>query len=174
VATARDPLFYTVRVNDPGDPLSRGYCGGIACEPTHEFHDVAIAPDGTAWASFSDGAMPDPAQDPADGSNIGIAGHLYGGPPLIGGKGTPRETSPRACTRRRRITVRVARPKRGRIVSARVTLNGRRVAVRHRGRRYSARLDLRRVRGSTAVVRMRVRTSTGRRLQRTRRSVLCG
>jgi hypothetical protein len=75
------PTFYAASVNDPSDPYTRGTCGSIQCEPTHEFHGVAIAPDGTAWASFADGCTANPA-DGCDG-NVGIAGQLVGGAPLV-------------------------------------------------------------------------------------------
>jgi hypothetical protein len=172
-ATAKDPVFQTAPVNDPKDPLHRGYCGGIACQGTHEFHDVVIAPDGTPWASFTDDAIPDPAA-PA-GEARGIAGRLVNGPPLIGRESdqTPREALPRTCKSRRNFVIRLREPRRGRLRSAVVTVDGRRVNVRRSRGRLIAVVDLRgRPRGGFTV-RVRGRTSTGRSFRETRRYRTC-
>ena len=174
-ATSADPTFLTAAVNDPADPLSRGYCGGIACEPTHEFHDVVVAPDGTPWASFSDGALPDPAA-PA-GGNVGIVGRLVGGPPLVGAEAdqTPQEVLPaKKCVSRRRFVIRLREPKRGRLRSAVVTVDGRRVKVRRSRGRLTAVVDLRGRSRARVTVRVRARTSTGRVVRETRHYRACG
>jgi hypothetical protein len=175
-ADAADPTFLTAPVNDPRDPLSRGYCGGIACEPTHEFHDVVIAPDGTPWASFVDGVTGDPAA-PA-GAGIGIAGRLIGGPPLRGTEADqrPREVLPpaRACVSRRRFVIRLREPRRGRLRSATVTVDGRPVKVRRSRGRLTAVVDLRGRPRGRFTVRVRARTTTGRAVRDTRRYRTCG
>lgn len=176
-ATGADPIFHTATVNDPKDPLHRGYCGGISCGATHEFHELVIAPDGTPWSSFVDGATPDPSV-PSERVGVapGIAGRLVGGPPLIGTEADqrPRTILPRACTSRRRFVIRLREPRRGRLASAVVTVDGRRVKVRRSRGRLVAVVDLRgRGRGAFAV-RVRAKTSTGRTIRETRRYRTCG
>jgi hypothetical protein len=56
-ALAHRPLFYSVSVNEPGDPLVRGVCPQTKCGPVYDFIDVVIAPDDTAWAAFVDGCL---------------------------------------------------------------------------------------------------------------------
>jgi hypothetical protein len=172
-ATASDPVFLTAPVNDPKDPLSRGYCGGIACEPTHEFHDVVIAPDGTPWSSFVDGVTADPAA-PA-GTGIGIVGRLVGGPPLVGTEAdqVPRVTLPRRCASRRRFVIRIREPRRGRLKSATVIVAGKRAKVRRSGRRLIAVVDLRGRAPGRFTVRVRATSTTGRTLRETRRYRTC-
>ena len=178
-ATAADPIFYSASGNAPADPIHRGYCGGIQCGVTHEFHDVVIGPDGTPWGSFGDGCIGDPAA-PCEGSGagVGIAARLVGGPPLVG---TLPELKPsvlapadtRACTSRLRFPVRVRQPRRGRIASVRMRLNGRALKVRRSRGRYSAVVDLRRLRGRTVVLRITTRTTAGRTYRETRRYRAC-
>jgi hypothetical protein len=172
-ATASDPVFLTAPINSPSDPLSRGYCGGIACEPTHEFHDVVIAPDGTPWTSLVDGALADPTA-PA-GVGIGIVGHLVGGPPLVGTEAdqVPRATLPRRCSSRRNFVIRIREPRRGRLRSAVVTVDGRRVKTRRAGGRLTAVVDLRGRAKGGFTVRIRATSNTGRTLRETRRYRTC-
>jgi hypothetical protein len=179
-ALAADPVFYTAPVNDPGDPLTRGVCGSIQCEPTHEFHGLSIARDGTPWTSFADGCDADPA-DGCSGS-IGIAGRLIGGPPLRGTLAdqrppvaAPPSTSPApACTPRRRLQIVLRAPRRGRIASTRVTLQGHPVHVRRQGRRRVASVNLARFAPRrTVTLRIVTRTTTGRRFTTVRRYRLC-
>jgi hypothetical protein len=167
-------VFLTAPVNHPSDPLFRGYCGGLNCGTTHEFHDVVIAPDGTPWASFSDACTEDP--DAMCDGNVGILGRLVGGPPLIGtiADQTPAVSMPRRCARGGRITIRLRDPRRGRLRSARVTVNGKRVKVRRRGKRLTAVVDLRRKRPTRVVVRVTARTTTGRVVREVRRYRSCG
>lgn len=51
------PLFRTVTMNDPADPLIRGTCGPFRCKAAYDFIDVQFAPDGSAWAPFVDGCV---------------------------------------------------------------------------------------------------------------------
>lgn len=53
-ALSEDPLFYASRINPANDPIDGG-CSTGSCATNREFIDVAIAPDGAVWASFSDG-----------------------------------------------------------------------------------------------------------------------
>ena len=75
----------------------------------------------------------------------------------------------RACQSGRNILVRLTRPRGRRIVTAVVRLNGKRVRVRtHRGRPVSARIDLRGRRPGRYTVRIRLRLDNGRLIRRTR------
>ena len=56
-ALARRPLFYSVSVNPPGDPLLRGECPQTKCGPVYDFIDVVVAPDDTVWGAFVDGCV---------------------------------------------------------------------------------------------------------------------
>lgn len=56
-ALARRPLFYSVSVNDRGDPLLRGTCPQSKCGPVYDFVDVVVAPDDTVWGAFVDGCI---------------------------------------------------------------------------------------------------------------------
>lgn len=81
--------------------------------------------------------------------------------------------SSRRCLSRRVITIRLRRAPRGdRIRSARVTVDGKRVKVR-RGKRLSARIDLRGLPKGTARVMVTVRTSKGRTLRSARTYRTC-
>ena len=66
IAVARQPenvrsLFYTATLNDPEDPVARGYCGpGSAyCAGVGDFIDITIDPDGVAWLTAVDAAPQD-------------------------------------------------------------------------------------------------------------------
>jgi alpha-glucosidase (family GH31 glycosyl hydrolase) len=86
------------------------------------------------------------------------------------GSGLP---AARSCRSRRHFTIRLVRPRRGRIVSARVYVNGRRVkTVRSRGR-VLARVDLRGLPRGRFTVRIVVRTSRGRTYVAKRRYRTC-
>lgn len=85
-ALAPDPVFYATTVNAPGDPID-GVCSTGSCGSNREFIDVAIAPDGTPWAAFSDGCFDDGCSHyriPFTGIAVGrgIVGRLVGGPRL--------------------------------------------------------------------------------------------
>ncbi len=69
---------------------------------------------------------------------------------------------PVACTSKRRVTIRVRAPRRGRLAGARVSVGGKRVAVRRRGGRLVAVVDLRGRASGAVRVRVVARTSGGR------------
>jgi hypothetical protein len=175
-ALSADPTFYTAPVNDPRDPYTRGVCGSIQCEPTHEFHGISVRSDGTAWASFSDGCTANPA-DGCDGS-MGVVGTLLGGPPLRGtlAEQQPRVAPRRACVARAKaLRVVVRPPRRARLRAVRVTVGGRAVRAKKRGESFVALVDLRRYAGGRRVtVRIVSRTSAGRRYETVRRYRVCG
>ena len=54
-ALARSPVFQTVTINDPRDPVHRGTCGPGGCFSNGDgVTTVTIAPSGTAWGAFID------------------------------------------------------------------------------------------------------------------------
>jgi predicted acyl esterase len=79
----------------------------------------------------------------------------------------------RPCTARRRFVIRLAQPRGVRLRSAVVTVAGRRVAVRRRGRRLVATIDLRRTTRVTVTVRITSRTVAGRVLRERRTYRTC-
>ena len=74
---ARRPLFYSVSVNEPSDPLLRGACPQTKCGPVYDFIDVVVAPDDTVWGAFVDGCLTacEEIGAPNDGSN-GLAAEI--------------------------------------------------------------------------------------------------
>lgn len=54
-----NPVFQSVSVNAPADPLTVGSCGPFRCQQQFDFDDVQSGPDGTPWAVFSDGCDED-------------------------------------------------------------------------------------------------------------------
>jgi hypothetical protein len=83
-ALSRDPLFYAASANNPKDPLD-GTCSTGSCRVNREFIDVAIAPDGSVWASFTDGCFDDSCEHSGSfplAVGRGLAGRLVGGPRL--------------------------------------------------------------------------------------------
>lgn len=81
-ALSEDPVLHSAPVNDPADPLIVGYCGGVRCGQVLDFIDVEIGPEGTPWAPYVDGCLPD-ACEPRDGEgDAGVVGRLVGGPSL--------------------------------------------------------------------------------------------
>lgn len=81
---ADNPLFYSVTVNDPKDPLKRGTCNegrlGRCGNTILDFIDVTIAPDGQVWSSWVDActlACAEPKSE-QDGGSEGIIGRLMG------------------------------------------------------------------------------------------------
>lgn len=124
-------------------------------------------------------AMSRPAFDPARGDiwySDGNAGfrvvRLTNGVwpfPATGVTGLP---DARRCLSRRVFDIRL-RPRDARLRGARVTVAGRRVAVRRRGGRLVARVDLRGRPRQTVVVRVRVFTAGGRTIRETRRYRTC-
>ena len=139
---------------------------------------MAIAPDGTPWTALVDGCPPD-GGEACEGRGIGVAGRLVGAPPLFGTLAEQRPavaapaSAPRTCTSRRRFTLRVRQPRRARIRAVRVTLDGRRLKVRRRGRGYVSVIDLRGRPAGRSAVRVTVRTSAGRVFRTVRRYCTC-
>jgi hypothetical protein len=80
--------------------------------------------------------------------------------------------STRPCRSLRNFTIRLRRPKRGRIKSARVYVNGKRVKVL-RGKRLRARVDLRGLPKGRYTVRVVVITTRGKRIVEKRRYRTC-
>lgn len=80
---------------------------------------------------------------------------------------------PQACTSRRSITIRLPRVRGQRVVSATVTVQGRRVAVRRRAGRFSAVVDLRRYPKQTVRIAIAQRTASGRTVRSTRTYRTC-
>lgn len=89
---------------------------------------------------------------------------------------TPPAPSSRVCRSGRNFSLRLPRPPRGRrIASAVVRLNGKRVRVRtRRGRPVSARIDLRGRKPGRYTVRIRIRLDDDRLIRRTRIYRTCG
>jgi hypothetical protein len=173
-ALAAQPQFESGAVSTPQDPLSKGAgCGPVRCLQQLDFIDVVVGRDGTAWASFVDGCD----GENCSGAGVGIVGRLIGGAPLKGTEAdqrpavvAPAPAPPASCTPARKLTIKVKKPRRGRIKSVRASVNGKRLKV-HRNR---VALDLRRYRGRTAKLVVTVRTSTGRRATTRRTYRVCG
>ncbi len=92
---AKDPVFYSARLNDIKDPIVRGRCGPGRCGRVFDFIDVEIAPDGTPWAPIVDACIDlDRGIKPTDWNCVtkplgaqnfgdqGLVGRLIGGPRL--------------------------------------------------------------------------------------------
>lgn len=89
------PRFLTAAVNDPADPLQienvdeSPTCGSLRCIGIGDFLDLAIAPDGTAWAAFADACPGGPPEVLEDGCRANVPrGHgfvatLEGAPSLF-------------------------------------------------------------------------------------------
>ena len=193
-ALAADPLFYAPPANDPAtNALWKGACDDLRCGNIGDFLDIEIGPDGSAWTALVDSC---PAQDDACIVDLtittprgeGVVGQLVGGEPLVGTAEEqqpqvvlpPRSDAPpaqpgaprRRCRSRRSFTIRLREPKRGRLVAARVYVNGKRVKV-VRGKRLRARVNLRGLPKGRYTVRVVAITSTGRRVTETRRYRTC-
>lgn len=83
-ALSPEPTVYSAPVNDPADPLNRGRCGPVTCNQVHDFIDVTIGPDGSAWAPFVDGCKgPCVAGEEGNNASEGVAGRLWGGPAFL-------------------------------------------------------------------------------------------
>jgi hypothetical protein len=140
-----DPVFYATTINHPEtNALHRGSscCGNVG-----DFIDVAIGPEGTAWAALVDTCTA--ARDECVYSDAGlvteprgqgVVGQVVGGPPLIGTLAQQRpsvELQPPAatgtgCRGSRTLVVRVRPPRRGRVRTATVYVDGRRRRVLRR------------------------------------------
>jgi ABC-2 type transport system ATP-binding protein len=79
----------------------------------------------------------------------------------------------RRCISRRKFTIRLREPQRGRLRSARVFVDGKRVKVRRRGGRLRATIDLRGRSPQRVRVRVVARTTTGRVLREKRTYRTC-
>ena len=195
-ALSPDPLLYAAPANDPArDALWKGECDDLRCGNIGDFLDVEIGPDGAVWTALVD-SCPGPKDECITDLTIttprgeGVVGELVGGPPLVG---TPAEQRPaivlppaaggggdrgsgrshgRRCRSRRRFSIRLREPKRGRLAVARVYVNGKRVKT-VRGRRLRARIDLRGLPKGRYTVKVVARTTTGRRTTEKRRYRTC-
>jgi ABC-2 type transport system ATP-binding protein len=98
-------------------------------------------------------------------------------PTVRGAQVTPGGVLPngRTCTSRRRFRIHLREPKRGRgrLVSARVSVDGRRVKVKRRRGRLTATVDLRGKPKKLIRVRVVARTSKGKRIRETRAYRTC-
>ncbi len=130
----------------------------VRCGLEFDCLDVVVAADGTPYGSLVDGCT---AEERHSRPGQGIVGHLVSGPPLVGtaGEQRPRVTLPRRCHRPLRIRLRP--PLRGRLVSAGIYVNGRRVRT-VRGRRLRAPIQLVRLPRDRVRVMIVAQTSTGR------------
>ena len=182
-ALAADPVFLAASMNDPAtNALWIGDdCGDLRCGNIGDFLDVVIGSDGTAWTALVDSCPNGDQCTPfgvTDPRGEAMAGQLVGGPPLAGtvADQTPAVELPAAsaarCVSRRRFRIRLHRPRRGKIRSARVYVNGKRVKAL-RGSRITAAIDLRGLPRGRYTVRVVVTTSTGRTITRTRAYRTC-
>jgi hypothetical protein len=74
-----DPTFWTVALNDPADPILRGACGELRCGADHDFFDIRIGPDGSAWAALGDSCIDACVTDPdARGGSASLVGRVVG------------------------------------------------------------------------------------------------
>ncbi len=181
-ATNDSPVFYAATVNDPADPFWRGACDTQRCGNIGDFLDVEITPDGTPVAALVDSCPTDGGKT-CTGFDVhlprgeAVMGQLVGGPPLVGtiADQTPDASLPAqkppapACRPRKPLRIALKRPKRGRIASATVYVNGKKVKT-VRGRKT---VRLKRLPAGRAVVKVVVRSTSGRSTTRTRRYVTC-
>ena len=178
-ALAADPVLYGATMNDPQtNALWIGDCGDLRCGNIGDFLDVVVGPDGTAWTALVD-SCPDGDKCTSfgvtDPRGESIAGQLVGGAPLVGttAEQKPGVVLPRAsCQSRRRFRIHVRKPRRGRLASARVYVDGRRVRTLS-GRRVRAVVDLRGLPRGRFTVRVVLTTTTGRKVVRVRRYRTC-
>lgn len=79
-AHEEQPLFYTVSLNDPSDPMIRGKCGPLRCQEVFDFVDIRIGPDGTPWVPLVDGCLDDCASGATtqDNGSRGMVGRVWG------------------------------------------------------------------------------------------------
>jgi hypothetical protein len=174
--TSGDPTLHVAMINDPADPFWRGECGTLRCGNIGDFTDVVIGPDGTAYAAHVDSC-------PTDGGKTctnfdvhlprgeAVMGQMVGGPPLIGtiADQTPavslpaQQPPPPGCRPRASLRITLKKPKRGRISSATIYVNGKRVKT-VRGRKIPKRVTLRKLPAGRAVVKVVVRSTAGRKV----------
>jgi hypothetical protein len=182
-----DPTFYSTTINDPEtNALHRGTscCGNVG-----DFIDVAIGPEGTAWAALVDTCTsPEDECIYSDAGLVteprgeGVVGQVVGGPPLVGSPADQRPsvsiapyTVPpaRGCVGSREIVVRVGKPRRGKVTQALVFVDGKRKKVL-RGNAVRRPYRLRGLSAGRHRVRVVVRTTSGRSTMTTRTYRVCG
>src|SRR4051812_14659853 len=129
------------------------------------FADIA---KGFHVVQFRDGVWPFAGQDPCPHEDRYLAQYDMGYADCRAGRGkTIGLPSSRVCRSRRDFTIRLRQPARGRIRSAQVFVNGKRVRVL-RGKRLRSRVDLRGLPKARYSVRVVVTTTRGRRIVSTR------
>jgi hypothetical protein len=148
-ALESDPLFYSGALNDPAHPFYTDN-GVTGASPRADYIGATFDAGGTLWA----GGVEQLAAPDANGhqATTGYVGRLLATTPGSAPAATPEKGSKtrpaqlpgrRSCRSRRAFTIHLYEPRRPeRLVSATVYVNGKRVAVR-RGRRLTARIDLR-------------------------------
>ena len=134
------------------------------------FADIA---KGFHTIQFRDGVWPFEGQEPCPHEDRYLAQYDLG---YRDCRASRRKTiqlpSSRTCRSRRNFFIRLHRPGRGRIMTARVYVNGKRVKVL-RGKRVRAQVDLRGLPAGRYTVRVVVITSRGRRIVEKRRYRTC-
>jgi len=134
------------------------------------FPDIA---KGFHVLQFRDGVWPFKGQDPCPHEDEYLEQYDLGHRDCRAQRRSPVQLpGNKVCRSRRDFTIRLRKPRSGRITSARVYVDGRRVKV-VRGRRLRTRIDLRGLPKGRYTVRVVVRTSTGRTITRTRRYRTC-
>jgi hypothetical protein len=134
------------------------------------FADIA---KGFYTVQFRDGVWPFPGQNPCPHEDPYLAQYDLG---YRDCRASRRKTiqlpSSRTCQSRRSFLIRLRQPTRGRIRTARVYVDGKRVKVLRRGR-LTARVDLRGLPKGRYTVRVVVITTRGRRIVERRRYRTC-
>src|SRR3712207_5231393 len=134
------------------------------------FADIA---KGFYTVQFREGVWPFPGQDPCPHEDPYLEQYdLNYRSCRASRSSTIQLPSARTCRSRRDFMIRLRRPERGRIRSARVYVNGKRVKVL-RGRRLRSRVNLRGLPRGRYTIRVVVRTTRGRRIVSTRRYRTC-
>src|SRR4051795_5904022 len=134
------------------------------------FADIA---KGFHVVQFRDGVWPFAGQDPCPHEDRYLAQYDMGSAACRAGRGKPIGLpSSRVCRSRRDFSIRLRQPTRGRIRSAQVFVNGKRVRVL-RGKRLRSRVDLRGLPKARYSVRVVVTTTRGKRIVSTRRYRTC-
>ena len=147
-----------------GRPVIRSDLGQIW------FADIA---KGFHVVQFRDGVWPFAGQDPCPHEDPYLAQYDMGYADCRASRNkTIQLPSSRTCRSRRDFSIRLREPRHGRISSAQVFVNGKRVKTL-RGKRVRSRVDLRGLAKGTYTVRVVVRTTSGRRIVSTRRYRTC-
>jgi hypothetical protein len=147
-----------------GRPVIRSDLGQIW------FADIA---KGFYTVQFRDGVWPFPGQDPCPHEDPYLEQYDLGYRDCRATRtSTVQLPSARTCRSRRNFSIRLRKPKRGRIKEARVYVNGKRVRVL-RGKRLRSKVDLRGLPAGRYTVKVVVITTRGKRLTTTRRYRTC-